>query len=182
MRGMLRQVTRSLLIVLLGAACLPGSSKLRAWELRAPELRATEPESKPTDAVVLTAAQPIAHIPVQAEVWKEKRTSLEIKIVKIKNPQDAGFSVEVFLEQESDSGTSAKGNIAPAEIGALGVYPAGQTGNYRLEASSALRRLQASGANANHLCVRLELRQIHPKDPQGGLEVTLSAPQWLPAN
>jgi hypothetical protein len=187
MREMLRRVIQSLvialpmmalrLLALLGAASLLGFS--------APMLArqaATEPQTKPAGAIVLAAAQPMARIPIQTEVWTEKRTSLAISILKIENPHEASFSIEVFLEPQSNNGATAKPNLASAEIGVLGVYPTGQTGDYRLETSAALRRVQGSGAEANHLCLRLELRRIHPKDSQSGLEVTLSAPRWLPAN
>jgi hypothetical protein len=177
MRDMLRRVIRSLVIAFLGAAALLGFSAPMSAQHAA-----TEPQTKPAVDIVLTAAQPMARIPVQAEVWKEKRTSLAISIVKIKNPRDSSFSIEVFLEPQSNNGAAAKPSTASAEIGVLGVYPTGQTGSYRLEASAALRRVLESGADANHLCLRLELRRIHPKDSQAGLEVTLSTPQWLPAN
>jgi hypothetical protein len=168
-------VIRPLLIALLGAAFLSGLSEIKSLEIK-------PAESRPAGTVVLTAAKPFARVPIPVEVWREKRTSLAISIVAIKNPKNAGFSINVFLEPGAPNEPGAKTNIAPAEIGVLGIYPAGQTGDYRLNASAALRSLQASGADTNQLCLRMELRRIHPKNPLDGLEVMLSAPQWLPAN
>ncbi len=171
MRERLRWVTRFLLIALLGAASLFGSAETRP-----------EPEAKTGGEFVLSAAQPVAHIPIPSAVWKEKRTSLQVNVVKIRNSLDTAFSIAVSLEPRSVAGTKSKAKIAAVAIGVLGIYPAGQTGSYRLETSSALRRMQASGADTDHACLRLELRRIHPRESQDGLEVTLSAPQWLPAN
>ncbi len=168
-----RLVTRLLLIVVLGAAFLSGSSAISSSQIKL-----ATPESKPATTMVLTAAQPLARIPIPAEVLREKRTSLALSIVKITNPRDAAFSIGVSLEPQS----ADKTKIKPAAIGSLGIYPAGQTGYHRLNASAALHDLQASGTDTNHLCLRVELRRVHPKEPLDGLEVTLSPPQWLPAN
>ena len=164
----------SLLIAALGAASPSGFAEIASCETSP-----SKPDSQPASAIVLTAAKPVVRIPIPIEVWREKRTSLAISIVAIKNPKDTALFIDVTLDSLTESEVKAK--IAPARIGVLGIYPAGQTGSYRLETSTALRQVQASRGDTNHLCLRMELRRVHSKEPLAGLEVTLSAPKWLPA-
>ena len=185
MHERLRGGARSLLTALLGAAFLLGLGQRFAWTQPA-----AESTSRAADSIHLMAARPVARIPIPSAVWKEKRTTLAISIVRISNPQEAAFSITVSLEPRSGGGSAAKANLV-AEAGALGVYPTGQTGDYRLDTSAALARVRASGADASRLCLRLELRGVHPRKfhpgklhpeaAQSGLTVTLSPPQWLPA-
>ena len=118
MRERLRRGARPLLTALLGAAFLLGLGQ------RGLAQRPAEPASRAAGNIYLTAARPVARVPIPSEVWKEKRTALAISIVRIKNPQEAAFSITVSLEQRSARGSAAKANLA-AEVGALGVYPAG---------------------------------------------------------
>ncbi len=162
---MLRRVRRSLLIALLGAAALHAAAE-----------SPSKKELKPASVVLLTASRPAALIPIPSRVVEDKRTLLAVTIVAIQNPHDVAFAIRVSIEPRAGSTGIAAPNAKSAQVGVLGVYPVGQPGDYRLDASAALRQ----STDASHLCLRLELRALHGKEPLRGLKVTLSSPRWLP--
>ena len=168
MREMLRRVPRFLLIVGLGGAFFQGSVDSQSASM-----------GQSGSVVVLTAARPVVRLPVPARALQEKRTSLAISVVSIKTPDGAVFSINVSLHSVSGDKSSPTSHAKSAEIGVLGIYPAGQTGDYRLEASTALRRLRAFRAAPNSLFLRVELRPMHTKELPDDVEVTLSSPRWL---
>ena len=165
MHDLLRRVRRSLLVGVLGAAVLNAAADCRS--------------GTSGGVVVLTNSVPVLRIAIPAKVVEEKRTSLELRILDIKNPKDTTFSIAVFLESRGVGETSDGPRVPSTEVGVLGVYPAGQTGDYRLEASPALDRLAHAAAGGRRLCLRLELLPVHATEKLRGVEVKLSEPQWL---
>jgi len=167
-----RRVPRCCLILTLGAVLLSGPQSFGA------ECSAKGPAPS---TLVLTAAHPSARIPLSSRALEGQWSSLEIIVRSIKNPSDATFSILASLETEDEERNQGKAGTASEEIGVLGIYPAGQTGAYRLDAAAALRRLRARGATNKGLRLHLELVGILPRQLPTTLEISLSAPKWLPS-
>jgi hypothetical protein len=180
--------------VLLFAGCL--ARPLLGWgpPLHArPGLHAAQKSSASHKAdagseIILTAARPIARIPVDPANLAEPSPHLAITLARITNPNHAAFSIAVSLGSQAPADDKPRGASKtfplpppPIVLGELGVYPSDQPGRYQLDVSSALHRLRDSGQDLTHLCLRLTLKRLHLNQPATGLEVVISAPEWTHA-
>jgi len=135
-----------------------------------------ETERKPAAPLVLTNDRATGSFPISPETLAAAPRTLSVSISKVTNPEKTPFEVLVYLSVR---------RAAPAEphkilIGNFSLYPPDHAAGFLLSTSQAFQKLQADGASAKSLKVRLlvEIKRIHEDKPWTPIAITVPPPKW----
>jgi hypothetical protein len=129
------------------------------------------PQAAPQPAPVLDAGNPVARLPVPADLVAAPPAVLEVPVERVDNPGLIPFSVAVFLEWSPPGG----GSLRRAEVGRFAVHPPDRAGRFALDAAGVFSQVAADAAG---VALLIELEPLRASQPLGDLRVHLGPVVW----